>query len=554
MKRCCIILLFAIALFGGLFADNNENPAAQRVFVGRFVTNNPHCFEAAAVAVDEHGFITDVYPDVQKDYDAKVVELPGELVLPGLHDAHAHLDGIGRLKWGLDLRGVTSTAALRKKVQKYIQAHPHHSFVKGFGWDQSLFPGRNYPDAKLLNNLSDKPIFLSRIDGHGALVNRVLLDKAGINKYTPEPQDGAILRYESGEPTGILIDGPMNRIKKHLPDLSHQDRVKIMRAGVNAAAQAGLVAVHDMSMAPKDLEALLEIEQQRGLPVRVFAYVLGKHLPWLDKQRETRPWLFKESDSSRVQIMGIKLFMDGTLGSRGALLFDPYADQPGHYGAPASDLEEQHRIFQIAQQRGFDVAIHAIGDSAASLAFSWIEHDKNPKAICRIEHAQVLRPEDMSLFARLNVVASMQPKHLCDDLKWLKDRIGEKRFNGAYAWKSVLNTGAFLAFGSDAPVTDIEPVTGFYAAMTRKTLDGKPDSGWCPEERLTFGETLRAYTSAAAQSVGCRSYLGRLQRGYAFDITILDRDVRESPEEWLHVKPVATCIQGKRMERFIYKD
>ncbi len=548
MKKFFLLFLHSLVFWAGSFAANDAELSDRQLFIGHFVANAPGCPQAAAVAVDENGFITHVYSEVPKDNDVNVVNLPGELVIPGIHDAHAHLDGIGKLKWELDLRNITSGTELRTRVQDYIEANRDRSFIRGFGWDQSLFPNRQYPDASLLDGLSDKPIFLSRVDGHAALVNCVLLNKAGINRHTPDPNDGAILRFESGEPTGILIDGPMNRIEKLLPDLSHQERVDIMRAGVTAAAQAGLVAVHDMSLAPENLEALFEIEQQHGLPIRVFAYVLAEHLPWLDKQGEKRPWLFKHSDSSRVHIMGIKLFMDGTLGSRGALLFEPYSDQPDHYGALASDLEEQRHAFQQAQQRGYDVAIHAIGDSAASLAFSWIKTGKNPDTIVRIEHAQILRPEDISLFARFNVVASMQPKHLCDDLKWLKDRIGEERFDGAYAWKSVLNTGAVLAFGSDAPVTDLEPVTGFYAATTRKTLDGKPDSGWRPDEQLSFCETLQAYTQGAAQAVGGHSFLGQLKPGYAFDITVLDQDVRQSPEKWLEVKPVATYIKGERID------
>ena len=285
----------------------------------------------------------------------------------------------------------------------------------------------------------------------------------------------------------------------------------MLRLAVDEVSRAGLVAVHDMGMDPASMETLLDMEQEGTLPIRIFAYLRGDALPWLAVHRLRKPWQSaaiarREED---VEFMGIKLMVDGAMGSRGAMLFEPYADEPGHRGAPAYDLALQRILFRVAQSLGYQVAVHAIGDAANVVALSWIDqHHHEGNLPTRIEHAQVIRPQDFRRFA--DVVTSMQPIHVIDDMHWTEARFGLQRAAGAYAWRSLLDAGALMAFGSDAPVSSINPTLGFHAALTRQDTTAQPPGGWFPEERLTFEETLDAYTLGAARAVGHADELGSL--------------------------------------------
>lgn len=551
----CILLTFGLG-WAGCADKRRELPETLRLFVGpSFLTNNPALPEAKAVLVNGDGTIADAFASVPADTTGvQVVRIPGQLALPGLHDAHAHLNMLGLAQWGVDLQGVTSREALREEVAVFVRAHPDRSYYLGSGWDQDRFTEKAYPTWEDLDGLTDRPIFLLRIDQHAALVNRTVLQSVGIDRDTVDPEEGRILRDETGAPTGILIDAVMYQAQAQLPKPTAAERKWMLRRALDSASRAGLVAVHDMAMDPATMGTLQEMQQEEVLPIRIFAYVRGDVLLWLIAHRLRRPWqsAAMARRDGRIEIMGIKLLIDGAVGSRGALLFEDYSDEPGHRGAPAFDLVLQRSVFRVAQSLGYQVAIHAVGDSANDIALAWIEHHHRAGNLpTRIEHAQVLRSQDMPRFADARVVTSMQPIHVIDDMHWTEARLGMQRAAGAYAWRSLLDAGALMAFGSDAPVSSIDPTLGFHAALTRQSTTAQPPGGWFPEERLTFEETLDAYTRGAVQAVGHTKELGALEVGKQFDLSVFDRDCRNDSSCWITAVPTATIVGGE-MHRTSY--
>lgn len=512
-----------------------------RLFVGpRFVTLDPELPEAAAIGVDGDGRITKLFVEVPPDDGAfERVTLPGVLAVPGLHDAHAHLLGIGEARESVDLLGAVSTDDLRARVQAFLAAHPEVPFVRGRGWDQSRFPQRRFPTAKDLEGLTDKPIFLERVDGHAVVVSRALLDKAGIGKDTEDPAGGKIVRDAQGEPTGVLVDNAIDLASTVLPAPTLADLERWLSTGMEACADAGLVAVHDMGVPVRALEALHKLDQEGRVPIRVFVYLDGSDPAALDA---TARYAFSE----RVEVKGIKLFADGAMGSRGAALLEPYSDDAGNEGLLLTEPKILEERVRQAHQRGLQAAIHAIGDRGNRVALEAIAGAEGGDRSVRhrIEHAQLVHPDDFAGFHKLGVIASMQPTHATSDMRWASARVGDARLVGAYAWKRMLISGVPLAFGSDAPVESERPSWGLYAALTRQDHEQQPEGGWRPEERLSLTEALAAFSQGAAFAVGREGDLGRLSEGMRFDVSAFDRDARADPKEWLRAEATATIIGG----------
>jgi len=512
-----------------------------RAFVGpRFIASADDPRDYEAVVVDERGRIVSLHETRANLPPVRVIELDGALALPGLHDAHLHIAGIGRRAREVDLRGVRSVDELRERVRRHRALHPEGSAITGRGFDQSLFPGGLYPTAADLDDLADVPIVLRRVDGHAALVDRATLARAGVTRETRDPEGGRIVRDDAGEPTGVLIDHAMALVDPIMPVPTLDERVGDLLRGLEACADAGLTSVHDMGMSPGDYISLATEALRAKLPVRVYVYLDGadpKSLTLLDKGKRDYP---------RVSLRGIKIYADGAMGSRGALLHDDYSDAPGHKGLALTDEKTLTELVRHMKTQHAQVAIHAIGDAAVTRAIDAIVAvDASGRARHRIEHAQLVVAPDVERMARAGIVASMQPVHATSDMHWILDRVGPERARLAYAWRTMRTQGVPLAFGSDAPVESERVTLSFFAALTRRPpVDGDAPALF-PEERLFFAEALDAFTRGAAFAVHDDDAIGVLAPGHAFDVTLLDADPRAEPARWRTVRPVATIVEGQ---------
>ncbi len=507
----------------------------------RFVTGESFVPVADTVIADETGRVRALAKGPPPK-GLPVVKLPGKLAVAGLHDAHIHVQSIGRAREGVGLLGVTSPAAAKRKVKAWAKKHHDAAAVEGRGWDQSRFPGKKWPTWQQLEGATDKPVFLERVDGHAAWVNRALLKLAGITKDTPDPAGGKILRDDKGEPTGVLIDNAVDLVAKKLPAPTPADIERWYLAGMKACADAGLVGVHLMGITVDAAKVLEKLDDQKKLPVRVFAYLLGSEDASFDFLAHLdRP------PSEHLRFMGIKLFADGAMGSRGAALLAPYDDDKGNSGLLVTDPKDLAERVARVHKLGYAAAVHAIGDRANRIVLDAMKASPAPEgARDRIEHAQLVAPEDFQRFHDEHVIASMQPTHATSDMRWAEQRVGAERLKGAYAWRTMLDDKVRLAFGSDAPVESERPVLGIYAAVTRQDADGHPAGGFLPEQRLTQAETLAAFAAGAAYAVDMEQQLGALTPGMFFDVSLFSDDAAaaKDPKAWLKTRVVGTVVGG----------
>jgi predicted amidohydrolase YtcJ len=508
----------------------------------RFLTGEDFMPEARVVVADEHGRVRALLRALPEPNPYPTVTLPGALAVAGLHDAHLHLEGLGMAQEDLDASAARSPAALRAAVVAFVAAHPDVAVVRGRGWDQSRYPGQAFPTWRDLEGATTKPIWLRRVDGHAGLANKALLDKAGITKATADPPGGRILRDAGGEPTGVLVDNAMDLVTPHLPAATDADRARWLRAGLRACADAGLVAVHDMGMSVASFRVLQGLAARAPLPVRTFVYLDGSDDAAYDV-------LGTVAATDTLALLGVKLFADGALGSRGAALLDDYSDEPGHRGLVLLDRATLERRVRQAHDKGFQVAVHAIGDAANRVVIDVLTAEHRDDIRDRLEHAQILALDDIPRLHPARITASMQPTHATSDMRWAEARVGAERLAGAYAWRRILDTGAALAFGSDAPVEDVRPAWGIYAALTRQDHAGEPQAGFTPDQRLDLAQTLRAFSRHAAWAVNLERHAGALTPGMFFDVSLFDLDAAAAtdagdPAAWLRARPVGTVVGG----------
>jgi predicted amidohydrolase YtcJ len=512
-------------------------------FVGpRFVTGEEFVPEARVVVADESGRVRALLREVPSPNPYPTVTLPGALAVAGLHDAHLHVEGIGMAKENLDVSDVTRASDLKARVSAFARAHPDLAVVKGRGWDQSRFVGGAFPTWRDIDGATALPVVLRRVDGHAALVNKPLLDRAGITKATRDPAGGRILRDDQGEPTGVLVDNAMDLVAAHLPQPDDADRERWILAGLNAAADAGLVAVHDMGMSVASAKVALRLDAAGKLPVRLFVYLEGTE----DAAYE---FLGTQKNSERLSFMGVKLYADGALGSRGAALLDDYADEPGTRGLLVTDPAVLEERIRRVHARGYQAAIHTIGDRANRIGIDLLTRHHAVDIRDRLEHAQVLALDDIPRMYGPRITASMQPVHATSDMRWAEQRLGKERMKGAYAWRRMLDAGNALAFGSDAPVEDVRPAWGIYAAVTRQDHGGQPAGGFAPDQRLTQAEALRSFSRDAAWAVNLERHAGALTPGMYFDVSLFDIDAAAQtdagdPGAWLRARPVGVVVGG----------
>lgn len=541
--------------------DAAEADRSGRVYVGpMFWSGEEGAPDYAAVEVDADGIVVALHrvappPRPEGAVGPERVTLPGALATPGLIDAHLHLTWIGRVQEWVQLDGARSPAEVAARVADHVAAQPELTVVTGKGWDQNLFADGAFPTAADLGP-GERLVVLSRVDGHALWVNGVGLARVEAHVAAHGEQPGErYLRDAAGALTGVVID-PSPTLRAALDEApSADDRARWLARALATCADAGLVGVHDMATTVDELEALLALGVAAGrLPVRVAVYLedAAASWAWLERRAPATPaegagpvW-GRVTPHPDVTVLGVKLFADGALGSRGAALKADYSDEPGHRGQPAP-LAPLMASARRAGEQGLQLAVHAIGDlgNAHALALIAVAEEHGAGRRHRVEHAQVVDPADWERFVSLGAVASMQPTHATSDMGWAAARLGEERLLGAYAWRSALTRGVPLAFGSDAPIESPRPAHGIHAAVTRQGADGEPEGGWRPEEGVTVAEAVAAFTAGAAYAAHEEGARGRLAVGRPLDLTVFDRDPRGEPSAWRAARPTATVVDGR---------
>jgi len=473
------------------------------------------------------------------------------VILPGVEDAHCHVDSLGRRLLAADLSRVRSEAEAVRAAASAGPASRQGEWLLGRGWDQNdwgevdglrPFPGRALLDAALPTT----PAWLVRVDGHAAWVNGEALRRAGITRDTPEPPGGRILKDGQGEPTGVLVDNAMGLVSAHVPPPTEAQREARLEAAFRRILSGGITAVHDAGMDLETFRVLQRWDAVGALPLRIYAMADGQG-PDGEALRERGPFR-----GNLLSMRAAKLFADGALGSRGAALFEPYSDDASERGLLLLSPEELQGRAAAFMAAGFQVAIHAIGDRANAVALDAlvgaVKETGGGPGRHRLEHAQVLSLADLPRLAKEGIIASMQPTHATSDMPWAEARLGPGRMAGAYAWRSVLQSGARLAFGSDFPVEEPEPLPGFYAARTRQDARGLPVGGFYSAQRLTGEETLRAFTREAAYAAFAEEERGVLKEGMAADFAAFTVDpVTCEPAALLSARTLLTVVGGREV-------
>ncbi|APR74989.1 Hypothetical protein A7982_00335 [Minicystis rosea] len=476
----------------------------------------------------------------------RVIDLHGRTVTPGLVDAHAHLYGLGEALESLSLRGTGSADDVAKIVAEAAAHRPRGEWIIGRGWDQNRWTPAAFPSHASLDAAAPHhPVALERVDGHALWLNAEALRAAGIGKETADPPGGKIVRDGTGAPTGMLIDRAMKLAEDRMPAAPPAVRARRIEKAAALAVSLGLTGVHEMGIDDETVAVYRALAQSGKLPLRVYAFLAGTGR--VDTLPSRKPDHDPEGTAMFV-LRGVKLFADGALGSRGAALLAPYSDDPGNTGLVLTSPEELARSARIAAQSGFQLAVHAIGDRAnRNVLDAFAAAGASPKRDLRfrVEHAQIVAPEDIPRFAALGAVASMQPTHATSDMPWAEARVGAQRIRGAYAWRSILATGAHVAFGSDFPVEETSPLLGIYAAVTREDEQGKPPGGWRPEERLSLEQAIHAFTVEPAWASFTEAHRGVLAPGFVADLTVFDRAL--APDRSLLDTHAALVIVGGRI-------
>lgn len=460
---------------------------------------------------------------LEQHADARHIDGQGRTVLPGLIDAHAHVAGLGFLKTSLDLTGVQSADNAVAAIAQYARDKPHARWITGRGWNQVLWPVKEFPNAIQIDAVvSDRPVWLRRIDGHAGWANSKTMELAGIDDDTPDPVGGKIIRDANGHATGIFIDKAMGLVGDQVPQPDKAEGRTAIKAAVATLLSEGMTGVHDAGIGIANAEIYMSLADDRELDMRIYAMIggAGDVLDAIGKP-------IYAYGNDRLEISSVKLYSDGALGSRGAAMIEPYSDDPENRGLPFWTQEELDAMVEKANGMGFQVGIHAIGDLGNRMsldAFARAQDGKPSPLRNRIEHSQIITLEDIPRFAELGVIASMQSTHATSDKNMAEDRVGPDRILGGYAWRRMLDAGVILANGSDFPVELSNPFHGLYAAVTRQGRDGEPEGGWYADQALTRGEALHSFTLAGAYAARQEDRLGSLEPGKWADFIVIDRD------------------------------
>jgi len=538
-------------LLAGLLLASQAAAAATLVHnVRGYTMNNGEVIRFIGLEF-EAGEVTRLHSDqasIASSQAAQRIDGGGATLLPGLIDAHGHVSSHGRALTTVDLVAVDSEAAAVARVQAFADRDTGDGWITGRGWNQVLWPGKAFPDRRSLDKVSNRPIALGRIDGHALWANSRALELAGINADTADPKGGQIIRDASGRATGVLIDNAMHLVFDAMPADTDERIAELQARALQDLAAHGITSVHDAGISAQELRGFDELLAADRLPVRVYA-MLDVLDPANDDTLAAGP---RADDAGRLVVRSVKISADGALGSRGAALFDDYHDEPGNKGLLLLSEQDLRRHMNRAVAAGFQVNTHAIGDLANDRVLSEYERlneqDASRGLRHRVEHAQILRPQDFDRFAAAGVIASIQPTHATSDKNMAGDRLGEERLRGAYAWHALLASGARLAGGSDFPVERVNPFFGLHAAVTRQGQDNRPPGGWLPGEKLDRAESLSLFTEGAAYAAHQEAQIGKLLPGYSADFILVQEDYFEMPEEEIWSSTVlATYVAGVRV-------
>ena len=484
---------------------------------------------------------------------ARIIQLNGATMFPGFTDAHAHLLGIGQREMTLNLDAVKSVTELQDALTAYLEVNPDAQTILGRGWIETHWPEGRFPNASDLDAIvPDRPVILIRADGHASVVNSAAMTEAGITGDTVAPDGGAILLGDDGQPTGMLIDKAMSLVGALITEPSDTQIEQALTKGYDVYASRGWTGLHNMSVGPKELAALGRMARRNEIVLRTYNAVTPDQIATA---------VNRAPNSDRMQTRAVKIYMDGALGSRGALLSAPYEDAPETRGLALREKDETIALFKQALDGDVQMAVHAIGDLGNTRALDWMEEvfallpepiendegeiiDFNPR--WRIEHAQVVQSKDQARFSELGVIASMQPSHAIGDLHFAPARLGYARLDGAYAWSDLIEKGTVIAGGSDAPVEVGSPIIEFYAATVRRDLSGFAGEGWNIDQRLSRYDALKLFTQNSAFTSFQEETLGTIESGKLADLTVFNQDLMTIEDnKILDTKAVMTVVQGE---------
>ena len=488
----------------------------------------------------------------------RIQDLGGLTVLPGLADAHIHVLGVGEALRRVDLVGAKTYEEVIARVVARAREVKSGDWILGRGWDQNLFPSREFPTHDALSRaLPSNPVVLGRIDGHALLANAQAMALAGVTGKTKEPAGGRIVRDAAGNPTGVFVDNAKELVERAIPSSSRDEMKKALIAAIGNLNSWGLTSAQDPGEGPAAIGIYEELARNNELNVRSYVMLSDPNVSdsasWANSKN---PFIRRGPQSAlyngHLWIRAIKLYADGAMGSRGAALLAPYSDDPGNTGLLVSTPEHIRGTAEMALKKGFQVNVHAIGDRGNRIVLDAFDSamKKFPRADhrFRVEHAQTLSPADIPRFAKLGAIPSMQSSHQTSDMGWIERRLGPERVKGAYAWRSLLETGVIIPNGTDAPVERVNPFITFHSAVTRQSPDDQPPGGWYPEQKMTRDEALKSMTIWPAYAAFQEKMMGSLTPGKYADFVILSQDIMRVPEaEIMKTVVMETYVGGQRV-------
>ncbi|CAN7193210.1 amidohydrolase [Massilia sp. LjRoot122] len=507
----------------------------------------------SALAFDDKGRITAVGSAAEvaaKVKNARQVDMQGRTVLPGLIDAHGHVFGLGQQLTQLDLSGTASLADAIKAITTYSKANANHAWIRGRGWNQENWKLGRFPTAAELDAVvSDRPVWLERVDGHAGWANSRTLALAGITRTTPDPVGGKIMRDANGEATGVLVDAAQELVTKVMPAQTEAEGRTMLDRSLQEIARMGLTSVHDAGVGVAEDRLYRDYAAQRKLTARVYGMIGGTDKDF-DQLAKNGP-LLNHADGMYA-LRAVKLYSDGALGSRGAALLKPYSDEPHSHGLLFFKTAQMDAMMSKAMRKGYQVNVHAIGDAGNKQILDIYKKElaatKSGGQRHRIEHAQVVALEDIPRFKTLGIIPSMQPTHATSDKNMAETRVGPERIKGAYAWRSFLHQGSRIACGSDFPVESPNPFFGIHAAVTRMDHAGQPVAGWYPNQAMSLKEAFRCFTLDAAYAGHQEDSLGSLEPGKHADFIVIDRDLFRMPTyDIFKTGVLETWVGGKQV-------
>ena len=557
MLRFPLLGATCLITIGALACTTPEGSSADLIaFNGRIHTVDDSLPDATALAVDG-GRVLYVGDSAgamafQAD-DTEFVDLQGNTVIPGMVDAHAHLAGLGAALRNVDLVGTESYAQVIERVVARAREVPAGTWILGRGWDQNDWPNTRFPTHEALSRaVPDHPVVLTRVDGHATLVNAAAMREASLTSATPDPSGGRIERLPDGSPSGVLVDRAMGLVSRAIPPTSAEELRASVLAAVAEANRWGLVGVHDAGVGRRVIDVYEALAAEGRYELRNYVMI--------SSDDSTLAHYFARGPQNglhngRLWIRAIKISADGALGSRGAALHAPYSDEPSHSGLLLATPERIKDVAVLALQNGFQLNVHAIGDRGNTVVLDAFEQALAEAPAedhrFRVEHAQILTPDDIPRFAELRVIPSMQASHQTSDMYWAERRVGPERIKGAYAWRALLNTGVVIPNGSDFPVEQVNPLISFHSSVTRQDAKNWPDGGWYPEQTMTRDEALKSMTIWPAHAAFQDSVMGSISPGKYADFVVLDRDIMTVPDSAiLGTRVLATYLGG----RAVYQD